>query len=213
MRLTIQARVADLQEAIDYFLQLGYEVRKRDDEQAIAADKGVIIELTSKPKDRTALKFYSSQIRTSKGDVFLDPDGNKIIHSPEDSAPARSTMTSVLGNSMGIGLECFDLQKSADFYTSLGLRTLQGSVTQGWLTLGVEQEPMLSLMSLGACPHLFLNPSISYFNGGENVAIIDELRLRSVPLAEELTVFNQTGEVDNVILIAPGQVGVFVFND
>ncbi|MFK8104239.1 MAG: hypothetical protein AB8G15_17055 [Saprospiraceae bacterium] len=68
-------------------------------------------------------------------------------------------------------------------------------------------------MKAFACPHLFFNPSLSYFNGKENLAIITELRARKIPLTEEITFFNPEGIVDNVIVRDPGGLGFFVFSD
>ena len=53
----------------------------------------------------------------------------------------------------------------------------------------------------------------TYFNSGRNPEIIAELRSAGVPLTEEITVFNERGDVDNVIVRDPGGTGFFVFND
>lgn len=72
---------------------------------------------------------------------------------------------------------------------------------------------MVSLMRPLNCPHLFFNPSLTYFNGGRNPEVIAAIRKAGVPISEEITHFNSRGEVDNVILRDPGGYGFFVFND
>ena len=64
-----------------------------------------------------------------------------------------------------------------------------------------------------ACPHLFFNPSLTYFNSGKNLEVVEKLRKADVPILEEITAFNPEGKVDNVILRDPGGFGFFVFND
>ena len=71
----------------------------------------------------------------------------------------------------------------------------------------------VSFMVPNVCPHLFFNPSFTYFNSGKNPEIIAKLREAKVPIKEEITLFNPNGEVDNVILQDPGGFGFFVFND
>ena len=63
------------------------------------------------------------------------------------------------------------------------------------------------------CPHLFFNPSLTYFNGGQNLPVIKAIREAGIPIAEEITHFNEEGVVDNVVLRDPGGLGMFIFND
>jgi hypothetical protein len=68
-------------------------------------------------------------------------------------------------------------------------------------------------MAYGSSPHLFFNPSLTYFNGKNNLAVIESLRESGIPLAQEITHFNDKGIVDNVILQDAGGLGIFVFSD
>jgi hypothetical protein len=63
------------------------------------------------------------------------------------------------------------------------------------------------------CLHLFFNPSLTYFNGGNNLAVIENIRKLGIPITEEITHFNKDGIVDNIIIRDPGGFGFFVFND
>jgi hypothetical protein len=68
-------------------------------------------------------------------------------------------------------------------------------------------------MAPNACPHLFFNPSLTYFNGKNNLQIIENIRKSGVDITEEITVFNKEGIVDNVILRDNGGLGFFIFSD
>jgi hypothetical protein len=54
---------------------------------------------------------------------------------------------------------------------------------------------------------------MTYFNGGNNMAVIGKIRSARIPIAEEITHFNKEGIVDNIIIRDPGGYGFFVFND
>lgn len=72
---------------------------------------------------------------------------------------------------------------------------------------------VISLMKPFSCPHLFFNPSMTYFNGKDNLAVIRKIREAGIPITQEITAFNTEGIADNVILRDPGGYGFFVFND
>jgi hypothetical protein len=65
-----------------------------------------------------------------------------------------------------------------------------------------------------SCPHLFFNPSLTFFNGKENnPKVIQKIRDLNIPITQEITAFNEEGLVDNIIIRDPGGLGFFVFND
>ncbi len=68
-------------------------------------------------------------------------------------------------------------------------------------------------MKPNACPHLFFNPSLTYFNGKNNIDIIAKIRALNISITEEITHFNKEGKVDNIIIRDPGGFGFFLFND
>jgi hypothetical protein len=69
-------------------------------------------------------------------------------------------------------------------------------------------------MKPNICPHLFFNPSMTYFNGKEgNPKVIAKVRELDIPIAEEITHFSKDGSVDNIIIRDPGGYGFFLFND
>jgi len=71
----------------------------------------------------------------------------------------------------------------------------------------------VSFMQPNSCPHLFFNPSMTYFNGKNNLPIIAKIREAGIPITEEITHFNQEGIVDNIIIRDPGGYGFFIFSD
>ena len=68
-------------------------------------------------------------------------------------------------------------------------------------------------MKTGSCPHLFFNPSLTYFNGAKNLSIIQQIKTLQIPITEEITHFNKEGIVDNIIIRDPGGLGFFLFSD
>ena len=71
----------------------------------------------------------------------------------------------------------------------------------------------MSIMAYQVCPHQFITPSISFLNAGQNISIINAIRALNIPILEEISVFNEKGLVDNIIIQDPGGFGFFVFND
>ncbi len=88
-----------------------------------------------------------------------------------------------------------------------------GSIAQGWVAFENGTSVGISIMKPMVCPHLFFNPGLTFFNGGKNLPIIQKIKTVGIPIAEEITVFNKEGIVDNVILCDPGGLGFFIFND
>ena len=43
--------------------------------------------------------------------------------------------------------------------------------------------------------------------------LIQKIRDLKIPITEEITVFNDQGVVDNIIIRDPGGLGFFIFND
>ena len=105
------------------------------------------------------------------------------------------------------------MTKSAKFWSIFGYEITTGKEEQGWIVMTKEGFLPISIMKPFACPHLFFNPSLTYFNGGNNLPVIKKIRNLGIPITEEITEFNKEGIVDNVIVRDPGGLGFFVFND
>ncbi|MBT7993740.1 MAG: hypothetical protein HN691_02595 [Bacteroidetes bacterium] len=120
---------------------------------------------------------------------------------------------SALGNSAGLSLETMDMELSFEIWQKLGFSTSMGSLGEGWISLKNTDNLTISLMRPLACPHLFFNPSLTYFNGEKNMEIIDHIRKIKIPITEEITYFNKENIADNIIIRDPGGLGFFLFND
>jgi len=54
---------------------------------------------------------------------------------------------------------------------------------------------------------------LTYFNGKQNLEVIEKIRNNAIPITEEITHFNKEGIVDNIIIRDPGGYGFFIFSD
>src|SRR5690606_22019475 len=119
---------------------------------------------------------------------------------------------SVLGNYAGICLELIEISKAASIYEAIGFKLTAGSAESGFASYSLD-EFVVTLMKPLMCPHLFFNPSMTYFNGKiNNPIIIEKVRQLGIPITEEITHFNKEGIVDNIIIRDPGGFGIFVYN-
>ncbi|MGB1449961.1 MAG: hypothetical protein ACPG8F_09005, partial [Flavobacteriaceae bacterium] len=122
-----------------------------------------------------------------------------------------SNSQSSLGNFHGVCLETLNLKASCSFWKS---KDFQGTLSPGasWITLSNTSNHSLSLMQANSCPHLFPTPALAFFNGKHNAAIIQQIKALQLPVLQEVY-FNQETTSDNLVLIDPGGLGFFIFND
>jgi len=120
---------------------------------------------------------------------------------------------SALGNFAGLSLETANPEKTIAIWNQIGFTKASGNIENGWITLTNEQGLGVSIMKMNTCPHLFFNPSFTYFNGGNNLEVIGKVRAANIPITEEITQFNNEGIADNIIIRDPGGFGFFIFND
>lgn len=171
---------------------------------------------TSWKKAYDKLENITSILKIANGYLLVDPNGMyiyliEIQDIPDMDFPGITP--SVLGNYAGVSIECIDLRKSEEFWKLLGFEKRMGSIEQGWITMVNNKGMTLSLMIANSCPHMFYTPSLTYFNGKSNLAIIEKIKELSVPITEEITHFNDEDIVDNIIIRDPGGLGFFIFND
>lgn len=152
-----------------------------------------------------------------EGGYLLSDKSGVFIYLEEGSADffEKSVGNSVshLGNYSGISIETTDIERSMKVWQVLGFSKHSGAKDKGYVILADPKGFKISLMNPLLCPHLFLNPSMTFFNGGNNLEIINGIRSLGIPITEEITHFNQAGIADNVVLTDPGGFGIFVFND
>jgi len=228
MSTIIQTPTPNLERSIEFYSKLDFDLVEQGN-SVFAVDSQSIIEINTdrfaragmklyKPSwqgDVEALQEFTTVLKTENGYLLADP-GNTWVYLIEGEAPMvqKGHTPCLLGNYAGFSLEMVDMGKGASIWNALGFKTTSGGPEQGWVALQNEEGTTISLMRPNSCPHLFFNPSLTYFNGKEgNPKVIQALRDHDIPLTEEITHFNKEGLVDNVIVRDPGGFGFFVFND
>lgn len=227
MSIVIHTPVNSPEQSYAFYESLGF--KQVSDSPRVYTDGKAIIEVNPDRFARPGMKCFKAswqreaeQLRTvtnvvaiSNGYLFSDPS-NVWIYLIEGE-PGYDTTTgeksfSTLGNYAGLSFETTDVQRSQMIYTILGFTRTSGSAEQGWASF--ERNGFtISLMAPLCCPHLFFNPSITYFNGGNNLPVIAKIRELNIPITQEIAHFNKEGIVDNIIIRDPGGYGFFVFND
>jgi len=223
----LQTPTPNLAKSIAYFKALGYEIKQYKN-YTLAYDAALTILINT---DRTAragvtmikknwdeevakLKKHTNVIKKNGNYYFADPSGCWFHLLTKEIEEIPDTKTScILGNYAGLSMESMDIQCSSRILQALNFELSAGAVEQGWLTFTDASKNNISIMAPFACPHIFVNPSVSFFNGAENLKIIENIRKLSIPIAEEITAFSKDGTVDNIILQEPGGYGFFVFSD
>lgn len=161
------------------------------------------------------LKKKYTLLAQSNGYLLCDPSGVQVhlMNSESPNLVAEETSFGLTGQFAGISIETLAFSQSTHFWQSIGYTIQSGSIDQGWLTLSNGSSVDISLMKTGSCPHLFFNPSLTYFNGAKNLSIIQQIKTLQIPITEEITHFNKEGIVDNIIIRDPGGLGFFLFSD
>ena len=218
-----------LTKSIDFYDRLGFRI-EMSDSGALVSDGQAFLEINTQRYTRagivicrdnwddviSALSDKYPYAITDDGYVLSDPSGTWVYlnHGPTKyQLNPQDKSFSLLGNYVGLSLEVLSIENALEFYSLLGFEKSSGSAEQGWVSLKNSDGVAISLMKPLVCPHLFYNPSLTYFNGGNNMEVIDKIRKAEIPITEEITHFNKDGLVDNVILRDPGGFGFFIFND
>ena len=219
----------NLQNSLDFYQKLQFKIIENDHLQLVTDGKA-IIEINPDRFARAGVKLFKndwsaekSQLEkqtflTKLADGYLlgDPSGVWIylIEKDADFTIEKSEECyGLTGNFAGLSLETTDIEKSATIWQILGFEKTMGDIEQGWVAYQNTDGFGVSLMKPMSCPHLFFNPSLTYFNGKNNLDIIQKIRDVGIPITEEITHFSKNGEVDNIIIRDPGGYGFFLFSD
>ena len=229
MKTIIQTPANNIVSSAAFYKKLNYKIVSKKNPY-ILSDGKVIIELNQNKFIRVSLKIIrdnwqpilkelnqqTSVAKIENGYLLADPSGC-WIYLIEDSQMKEFDLSeippSTLGNFAGISLESIAIEKSVLIYQILGFKINSGDINQVWISMINEEGMTISLMKANMCPHQFFNPSLTYFNGSQNLAIIEKIRTVQIPITEEITQFNTEGIVDNIIIRDPGGLGFFIFND
>lgn len=225
----VQTSTADLAKSLHFYRQLNYTI-VQEENPALVTDGQVWIQINADRFARTGILLYRSnweplidnlKKRTTltaieSGYLVLSPSGTWVYLIQGNSPAVQNSATvssSDLQNFAGVSLESIDIETSLDFWQLLGFSITMGGAEQSWISLKNTTGFTLSIMKPQVCPHLFYNPSLTYFNGKNNLEIIEHLRAKSIEFTQEISHFNTEGIVDNVIIRDPFGLGFFIFND
>jgi hypothetical protein len=226
VQVTIKTPTNKLQNSIDFYTKLGFQeagspLAFTDGKVIIAIDTvksaraGFNFYKPSWAAEVTALKATTNVIKTKTGYMVSDPSGVWIylVESIQGVPRPADTSFSLLGNYQGVTLESGNVVASYALYTTLGLQLVKGSAEKGFVTISNGRGFTITLMGPRMCPHLFFNPSLTYFNGKRNLGIINKIKQLGFQATQDITWFNEKGEADNIILRDPGGYGFFIFSD
>ncbi len=219
----------DLRQSLDFYKKLNFKILSAEN-PTLVSDGNAIIEINPDRFARAGVKFYKSNWATiveqlqkltkvlpiENGYLLSDKSGVWIYLMESNSTinfNLNEVENSTLGNFAGLSLETTDIQGSIEIWEILGFSKTMGSVEQGWVAYENQDKMTVSFMQPNSCPHLFFNPSMTYFNGKDNLSIIAKIREARIPITEEITHFNKEKIVDNIIIRDPGGYGFFIFSD
>ena len=218
-----------LEESVNFYKKLDYEFISETN-PTLMSDGKVVVEINpdriaragvkifkeSWTKEVEQLKEFTTVFKIENGHllndlnacwIYLIEDSLDHDHQLVDSSSA------VPGNFMGLSLESANMSQSLEIWSVLGFSITMGSVDSGFIVIQNEEGFGISMMHPLNCPHLFFNPSMTFFNGENNLEVIEKIRDLNIPITEEITVFNKEGIVDNIIIRDPGGFGFFIFSD
>ncbi len=229
MTTIIHTPTKNLEESRNFYQKLNYELISETNPD-IFTDGVVLVEINPNRYARAGIKIYQAswakEAENLKKKTALHPlsDGYLLndfngcwIYLIEDEFKFKSQIEvksqALTGNFSGLSLESSDMQKSLEIWQIIGFSINMGNPDSGYLILKNSVGFTVSLMKPLTCPHLFFNPSMTFFNGKENLDIIEKIKTAGIPIAEEITHFNKDNLVDNIIIRDPGGYGFFIFND
>jgi len=225
----LHTAVNTLQNSLDFYTRLGFRTFPVEQNEMHLLDEGkVLIELNPDRYARPGIKIFRDSWKETLpelekrtrvfpyegGYLVYDPNGIPFYLSEKPSftyKPGESH--SLCGNFMGLSIEASDLEQTGSFWELLGFELTPSKPGASWLVMQSPDGLGVNAMVPRMCPHLFFNPSFTFFNSGKNLEIIRKIREQGVPIAEEVTHFNKEGIADNLVLRDPGGFGFFVFND
>ena len=200
MQAIVQTPTNKLENSIDFYSTLGF---KKIDGNGLHlyTDGKVIIQINPERTARAGIKLYKPSwsieqqrlsnfvnvTKTDDGYLLSDASGVFIYlieAEPTWKAEKSDTSFSALGNYSGLCLETTDMKRSGAIYEALGFSIAFGDFEKPWVNI-ILGDFGISLMKPNMCPHLFFNPSFTYFNGKEgNPKVIAKVRELGIPITE-----------------------------
>ncbi len=229
MTVIVHTPTNHLEQSLGFYKKLQYK-NLTEENANILTDGHAIIEINPDRYARAGLKIYKQSWakeivaleklttvhKLAEGHLVNDFNGCWIYLMEGEMNPApdlAGKSTGLTGNFQGMSLESSDMARSVEVWEALGFSIKMGTVENGFLLLDNQEGFTISLMKPQTCPHLFFNPSLTFFNGENNIKVIENIRKAGIQIAEEITHFNKEGIVDNIIIRDPGGLGFFIFSD
>lgn len=228
MNAIVQTPTSNLFDSLIFYKKVGFKIVSERN-PTIVSDGNAVIMINDERHARAGIRLYSDDwsstidrlkvlttvVDTEEGAIVADVSGVWIylIKGKGPSVDITEVQTAVLGNYAGVSIETISIAASMKIWAELGFTLNAGGEDNGWVDLKNEDGFGVGLMKPNVCPHLFFNPSLTYFNGSKNPEIIQEIRDVRIDITEEITHFNKEGIVDNIIIRDPGGLGFFLFND
>lgn len=229
MKAIIHTPTNKSENSYSFYEKLGFKVISKEN-PVIVTDGKAIIEVNPDRFARAGIKLFKKSwtqevqklkeltalINLPNGFLLYDPSGIAIYLIESDfnfKLSASDSSYSNLGNFAGLTLETADIRRSYTIYEILGFTISMGAIEKGFVGVTGGDDFNIVLMSPLQSPHLFNNPSLTYFNGKKNLAVIKKIRELNIPIIEEISTFNKEGIVDNIIIKDPGGYGFFIFSD
>lgn len=225
MKLIVQIAAQNKTRCQEFYKSLDFELKQLDENRSVAYDSQFEILMNHSTNARLNLQLfpddYDSYIQkfeekkeNDSGALILCPSGVQLQVNKKQIKHHQSENKTLLGTYYGAGIECFDLNKSLAFWNKLGFEKIMGGLEAGFIVLKADEHATITLYSQNSCKHQFFNPSITFFNGKEgNPKVIEKIREKGIFISEEITIFNDKGIVDNIIVGDPGGLHFFLFND
>lgn len=220
------------EESLAHYRRLKYHEKQLGDQEWLFFDRMSCFILSAQRDARHGLRIYADdptalrqlldQITTTydKKDGFccMDPSGvyQHTTNEQLPTVPDQSAITnSLCGKNYGLGIESGRLAQSVEHYELLGYKAEKAlEENTMYYTMTHPTGPPITLYRPTICPHAFYSPSYTFFNGKEgNKKVIANLREAGTQIRQEITWFNDAGDVDNIIISDPGGFHSFIFND
>ena len=228
MQAIVHTPTNNLDDSISFYRSLNFEIVSASN-PTLVRDGKTLIEINPERYARAGVKLFREEWRSTlaalesltditelaEGYLVCDPTGTWIylIEGKLDLEIDGEGPKTSLGNYAGLSLETPRFQLALSLWQALGFKITAGTPNDAYVALATEEGFGVTVMKPLNCPHLFFNPSMTYFNAGKNLEVIRKIRDAKIPIVEEITHFNKEGIVDNVIIRDPGGYGFFIFND
>ncbi len=215
----------------DFYKKMGFVNRFSNESITVFSDSQMDIIIRHHASARHGFTVYADDLdpllasipfakfELDGGVLIADPNGVKCwLYNANDHPELladKPENKNRMGTCYGAGIESVHFDASIAFYAYLGYKPTSVVTDQSqYITLSREDGIDITLYKPGICPHAFYNPSLTYFNGKEgNKRVIEDLRKSGITFREEITLFNEEGLVDNIIVSDPAAFHSFIFND